>query len=192
MRKLLVFVLLACMLAPSFAVAEGAFTLRNGYAWGMTVDDAKALAAKEGLTYIDEGDSGNIDYYLNYEGATVGDYTACFSLMFTADDDYTPHWLVSMTYSFNDLPIGSAEAEALQHHLQTNLTVKYGMGTVPTFRDRPASLCWILEDTFVELMDSTLSLYHDTNMVEYAIKYTDKAYVGEGYAISEGENTYGF
>lgn len=192
MKKLLAIALAALLLVPAFAVAEGAFSLRNGYHWGMTVEDAKALAAKEGLTLIDEGDSGNIDYYLNYEGASVGDYTAHFNLLFTAADDYTPHELIYMAYDFDSLPVGSAEAEELQHHLQTNLTVKYGMGTVPTFRDRYASLCWPLDDAFIELMDSTLSPYHDTNTVEYAIHYTDNAYMGERYAISEGENTDGF
>lgn len=139
MKKLLSVVLLVAMCLPVSAVAER-FTLRNGYAWGMSVEEAKALAAEEGLTLVDEEEVGNTDYFVGFEGATVGDYPAHFSLMFFTLPDGTLE-LGGMTYGFDALAAGSPEAEALQNHLQTNLTAKYGMGTVPTLRGRNASLC---------------------------------------------------
>lgn len=188
MKKLLLITLAVALLLPALATAE-TFSLRNGYTWGMSVEDARALAAREGLTLVFDEEVGNTDHCLGYEDVPVGDYAAYFSLLFyTLPDGGLA--LGQMSYGFGEVAAGSPEAEALQDHLQTNLTAKYGMGAVPTLRGRYASLCWPLDDALVELMDSSTSPYSDPATVEYGVTYTALQYVEE--AVDEAINTDGF
>lgn len=67
MKRILCLVGLLTLLIPAPSLAEP-FTLRNGYAWGMTQKEAAALAQSEGLT---SGDSNN-DQIIVYRDVPLG------------------------------------------------------------------------------------------------------------------------
>lgn len=47
-----------------------------------------------------------------------------------------------------------------------------------------------MQDAFVELIDSSISIYHDASSIEYAVEYTANRYVEE--RIDEAINVTGF
>ncbi len=174
MKKIGVFlVLLALVGALSTTALASAptepFSLRNGYYWGMSQDEALKLAAEEGLEDI----TSQGKTYLNFGNVPVGDLSVPMSLLFTEDSS-----LYYISYRFPSLPqddtIGLAEQFDF---LVATLDSAYEpvVGDVGKF-----SGTWDLPDTRIFL--GQLADSDDTSMLFWSI----------GYLPREVVNTSGF
>ena len=93
---LMVFCLLGLTLAPAFATDEDTFSLRNGYTWGMSREEALALAEAEGLVMESLYGTGLHFFAPN---VPVGDFVADRFYLHFRELDGTIQ-LYSMVYHF--------------------------------------------------------------------------------------------
>lgn len=168
MKKLLAVLLIAAMLTPVVALSESGFSLRSGYTWGISPEEAKALASQEGLELDEEDFVGNTGVVLTYSNAKAGDCPAIFGLYFA---DGEPAELASMWYRFDEETTEQADAEELLTYLKNNLIAKYGMGFLPTMNSDEVVLCWHPDDAYITL-STGVKPYTEDNAFELSITYS--------------------
>ena len=126
MKKCLIFLLAFCLLIPAFSIAEEPFSLRNGYIWGMSMEDAQALAAQEGLLERREPRLTEFLAELCYADVPVGAYNAEeFCIEFLAMEG-EPAELSKCTYYFPKFDAATGEAKDMLDELSKALTDIYG------------------------------------------------------------------
>lgn len=148
MKKTFSLILLAALLVSfSASAANEPFTLRNGYTWGMTRDEAFSLAESEGLILITPGQG-----YLQYINVPVGGYSAEMSLEFLEASDEV--WrLGCITYTFgivNGKPYDPGNEEMFSALLD-GLTETYGEPAEDGMGESGREITWILPDTRITL-----------------------------------------
>ena len=155
MKKRFAALLILCLFLPAFCSAEEPFSLRNGYAWGMSMEAAQTLAAQEGIAEGREPRLGEHLAALYYADAPVGAYTADeFCLEFFIPDG-EPAQLSKCTYYFPKFDAKTGEAKSMLDDLTKALTDLYGTRSKRNFdlRSEDQSLhmktYWEVGDTII-------------------------------------------
>ena len=163
MKKALSLLIILVLLVPAIALASNVpFRLRNGYYWGMTVGQARKLAADEGLT---ERKVPSEDM-LVYESVPLGDIFAdSFSLKFSDTSQ-----LQDIYYFLAPVQTEDFLSCAQYIYLVEQLSKVYGDGLLVPEWDMTE---WKTADTTIYLFWS--SAYENgsriENLYEYGIHY---------------------
>ena len=156
-RSLITLLALLMLLAlPLVALAEEPFTLRNGYYWGMTKEEAMTLAKDERLKFeaawSQKGEPSlgtRTGELVSYKEVPVGDYVANNFYLDLERQEDDSLLLYAITYLFGAFQSDEyAKANAVFDGLEKGLTAVYGE---PDEEESPSTLLWSLPDTTIML-----------------------------------------
>ena len=161
MKYFVALLLAVLFVLPMSGTAEEAFSLRNGYTWGMPKEKALALAQEEGLgPNISQADS-----LLGFTDVSVGSFTASFFTM-RFENEKSRNQLNYISYSFDGLPAEGELFLAIGTDLLDSLVSVYGecSSLIPG-----AYYGWVLPDTEVTLMRGPD--FNGENLAKWSIVY---------------------
>ena len=167
MKRIIASVLLIALFLSISTFALAAFSLRNGYYWGMTENEALSIANEEGLKYIeDEG-------ITTFEEVPVGYFSTTMQLFFLEDSG-----LHMIYYNFHSIQEDDKKIfNDMFDSLTKSLDDVYGEN-IPGLKHE--LVFWELPDTIIMLKKE--KVYEEEGMVRCVISYI----------INKSDNNSGF